>query len=171
MNSLRSSATALCVVATLSALAGCLGYRVGSSLPPGIQTLSVPTFANLSSEPLVEIDATRATIAEFQKNGNLSIAETANADVLLKVTILSLKTEPISYERDNTKTPSEYRLVIKASLGLTNRKDGKTMLERTVSGDTVFEPGSDLNSAKRSAMPKAAQSLAHSIVKGVVEFW
>jgi hypothetical protein len=171
MNRMRSFTAALCAVATLAAITGCLGYRVGSSLPPGIHTISVPTFANLSSEPLAEIDATRATIAEFQKDGNLSLADTASADVLLKASIESIKTEPIRYERDNSKTPSEYRLVIKASIVLTNRKDGKPLLTRTVSGDTIFEPGSDLTSAKRTALPKAGQSLAHNIVKSVVEFW
>jgi len=158
MNALRASTVALCTIAATFGFAGCLGYRVGTSLPPGIRTISAPTFANLSGEPLVELETTRATLAEFQKDGNLTIADAASADVLLKASILSLTTEPIRYERDNSRTPNEYRLLITASLVLTNRKDGKTMFQRTVIGDSVFEPGSDLTAAKRSALPKAAQS-------------
>jgi hypothetical protein len=161
----------LCTLAVALSTAGCLGYRVGTSLPPEIRTVHVPTFNNHSGEPLVEIETARVTLNEFQKDGNLSIAGATDADVLLNVSIQSFSTEPIRYERDSAKTPSEYRLRIEAALVLMSRRNGKELLRKTVAGEATFLPGSDLTTAKRSATPKAAEDLAHNIVKSVVEFW
>jgi len=171
MRRLRIAPAACCAFAVALSASGCLGYRVGTSLPPNIRTIHVPTFANHSSEPLVEIEATRATLNEFQKDGNLVIADAASADVILKASIQSFSMDPISYERDNAKTPSEYRLKIEAALVLTDRRNGRELLQRTAAGETTFEPGADLTASKRSALPKAAQDLAHNTVKSIVEFW
>jgi hypothetical protein len=171
MRGVRISPVALCTLAAALSTAGCLGYRVGTSLPLEIRTVHVPTFANHSGEPLVEIETTRVALNEFQKDGNLSIAGATDADVLLKVSIQSFSTEPISYERDSAKSPSEYRLRIKAQLVLTSQRNGRELLKRTVVGEATFLPGSDLTTAKRSATPEAAQDLAHNIVESVVEFW
>ena len=51
-------------------LTGCTGYRLGSMLPPEIKTVYVPTFANQTTEPLLEMEATDAVIVEFQQDGS-----------------------------------------------------------------------------------------------------
>ena len=53
------------------ALTGCAGYRLGTMLPPDIQSVAVPTFINRTSEPLLESETTRAAIREFQQDGSL----------------------------------------------------------------------------------------------------
>ena len=54
-----------CVIVTvlLTVLCGCVGYRLGSTLPPGIRTIYVPTFKNESGEPQVESETSRAAPA------------------------------------------------------------------------------------------------------------
>ena len=47
---------------------GCIGYQLGSSLPPDIKNIFIPTFINQCKEPLIEVEATNATIAEFLGN-------------------------------------------------------------------------------------------------------
>ena len=47
-------------------LGGCV-YQLGSSLPPNLKTVYVPTFVNKCGEPQVENETTQATIQEFQK--------------------------------------------------------------------------------------------------------
>lgn len=151
--------------------AGCAGYRLGSTLPPDINVVHVPTFVNETPEPRLEIEATQATIREIQRDGTLSISDLQLADVVLDVRLIKFKLEPLRYEADNVVATKEYRLTITAGLTLTNRKTDTIMIRNTVQGEADFVPTGDLSSAKRDALPVAAKDLAHDIVESVVEYW
>lgn len=150
---------------------GCVGYRVGSTLPPGVETLYVPSFGNKTGEPQVETEATRKTIQEFQKDGTLKIVGEELADARLEVTLTRYKLEPLRFDRDQNKTTKEYRLIIGATARLVNAKTSELISERQVEGDATFEVVGDLTNSKRQALPAAAQDLAHDIVESVVEYW
>jgi hypothetical protein len=158
------------VVASIM-LPGCVGYRLGSSLPEGIEVVYIPTFINKTKEPLLEVVTSKAVISEIQRDGTLSIGNREKSDIILNVSVIDLKLKPLSYESDQTTTTSEYRMIITASLKLTNLSTGKVMTRNVVTGETDFVPVGDLSSAKRDALPDAAEDLAHSIVENVVEYW
>jgi hypothetical protein len=164
--------SALCGAA-LFVGAGCtaVGYRVGSTLPPGIEVVHVPTFLNRTSQPQLELDTTQATIAELQRDGTLMIGDVEKADVVLKVELIDFFMEPLRYESDSNTTTREYRMTIKATVELTNRRTKAVMVKTIVKGENDFIPIGDLSSGKREALPKASRDLAHQIVKAVVEFW
>lgn len=163
----------VCAGAAMMMTTGCglLGYSLGTTLPPGIRTIHVPTFANSSGEPQIEADTTRATIQELQKDGTLRVVSAEAADVVLTVNVSRFTLQPIRYEDDRAKTTSEYRLRITAYLVLTRRDNGEQLVDRWVQGETTFQPGGDLASAKIAAIPAAAADLAHDIVESVVEYW
>jgi len=161
----------MAAVALLMIAWGCIGYRLGSTLPKGLNSIHVPTFVNKCEEPQAENDCTKATIQEFQKDGTLSISGADQADLNLDVTLVKYTLEPLRYERDDPKTTREYRLTLTADLVLTQTKTGKILVKRTVEGQSTFYPGSDLTSAKRTALPKAAADLAQKVVESVVEAW
>ena len=71
--SMLASAAVFAVLA-LSTLPGCTSYRLGSMLPPGVKTVYVPTFVNETSEPFIEVDATRATIQALQNAAGTAAA-------------------------------------------------------------------------------------------------
>ena len=163
---------AFCLVVCLGvAVVGCVGYQLGSTLPPGVETLYVPTFMNSCGEPLVETEATRQTIQEFQKDGALRITSREQADAQLDVTIVEYELEPLRYRRDRAKTTREYRLTLVADVVLTRTATGEILSHRQLRGDSAFEPLGDLPSAKIQALPEAARDLAHDIVESVVEYW
>jgi len=160
------------VVLVAAMFAGCAGYRLGSTLPAGINVIHVPTFTNKTDEPRLEIETTRAVIQEFQRDGSLSVGEESKADVVLDVVLTGLRQEPLQYQKDNAKTVREYRLTITASVVLRNRRTGKVIAKNPrVQGEADFIPPGDLASAKRNAIPEAAKDLAHDIVENVVEYW
>jgi len=161
------------MVAVALMVAGCaaLGYRVGSSLPPGINVVHVPTLVNRTSEPQLELSTTQAVISELQRDGTLSVGDTEKADVILIVVLENFVMEPLRYESDSATATSEYRMTIRAALELKSRRDGRVLAANKVKGETDFTPTGDLSSAKRDALPQAATDLAHQIVKSVVEFW
>lgn len=163
--------TFLCLIVAMSLTSlGCLGYRLGSSLPPGVTSIYIPTFLNSTGEPQLEAEATVAAMQEFQKDGSLYLETSALADATLSVTLTDLTLEPVLYDKQNLKFAKEYRLKIKADFALV-RKNGELIQNGTVSGETVFDAGSDLPSARRAALPLASADLAHQIVKTVVEYW
>ena len=108
---------------------------------------------------------------EFQKDGTLRVASVADADTIVEVRLLSFKLEPLRYSSDQAKTTDEYRIWITAHLYFARREPREVLLERQVVGRAVFEPAGDLSSAKRDAIPAAAEDLAHEIVESVVEYW
>jgi hypothetical protein len=162
------------VLAALVALAvagGCVGYQLGSTLPPGIESVYVPTFVNETGEPFVEVETTRATIQRFQTDGTLRVRDRAVADAILNVTVVEYTLQPLRYERDNNRTTDEYRVTLTAEISFSRAKDGEVLIARRVKGDADFRPSGDLSSAKRAVLPQAARDLAQDIVESVVEYW
>jgi hypothetical protein len=171
----RNSSFRLCVLAALALCmglaSGCVGYRLGSTLPPGIESVYVPTFQNESGEPLLETQTTGAAIQELQKDGTLRVRDKSGADAMLEVTLISFTLEPLRYERDQSKTTNEYRMRIRAEILFTRLRDGSVLSKRTVEGEATFEPSGSLTTAKREALPEASRDLAHDIVENIVEYW
>jgi len=87
--------------------AGCVGYRLGTTLAPGIKTISVSTFVNQCGEPQIENDATSAAKKEFQKDGSLKLSSAEEADAILELRLYQLT----GLERD--KIEAEYLELIK----------------------------------------------------------
>jgi outer membrane lipopolysaccharide assembly protein LptE/RlpB len=88
----RRLAPALVAVALAPWLAGC-GYALagkGSTLPPGIRRIGIPTFQNLSTTPELDRLFTDALRAEFQSRGKFVIVpETTGVDAILSGSIAS----------------------------------------------------------------------------------
>lgn len=161
----------LSVALALAGAPGCAGYKLGSSLPEDIRSVFVRTFINKCNEPLIEIEATNATIAEFQKDGTLKIGRLEEADVILETTLNAITLEPLRYDRADTAKPREYRMIITATFVLKRNDTGKVIGNGECIGESTFYYGGNLASAKRSATPKASEDLAKRIVEQVVEVW
>ena len=153
--------------------AGCANYyRIGSSLPPDVTSVHVPTFVNRTGEPRLESATTRATIARFQSDGTLSIADRASADVVMEVVLTSLSMEPLRFDAESVKTATEYRMTVLADMKVIHRASGEVILQKNrVKGEADFIPTGDLFSAKRDNLPPLADDLSRRLVEGLVEFW
>lgn len=150
---------------------GCAGYRLGSSLPPGIDIVHVPVFLNQTDEPLLEVITTRATMAEFQRDGTLVVGDENEADVELSVQLTDFSMDPLRYERDAATSAEEYRMTITASLQLQDTSSGNILAQSVVIGEADFVLAGDISSAKRANLPEAAEDLAARIVRASIEFW
>ena len=95
----KCAAMLLGMALALLTLPGCVGYRLGSTLPPDVKSIYVRLFINKCNEPLLEIDTTNATIAEFQKDGTLRIVSKDEADVLLETTLNAMTLTPLRYDQ------------------------------------------------------------------------
>lgn len=152
-------------------LAGCAGYSVGTTLPPDIRSAHIPTLQNNTGEPLVEITVTRAVIERMQSDGTLRVHGIEDADGILEGAVTKFDLTPLRYESEDQKAAREYRLQLTASIRFTAQRSGEVLVHRNISGSTTFLLTGDMASAKRAALPDAAQDLARNIVTAVVEYW
>ncbi len=161
------------LILLVAGLAGCtgMGYTLGSTLPPGARSVQVPTFINHCGEPRLETEATQAVISELQKDGTLEVVDRDTADFVLKVTLVSCDMKPLRYQRDNAKATSEYRVELSADILMTRTSTKNVAITKRVRGEYDFYTGSDMQSAKRIALPGACRDLAHDIVETVTEYW
>ena len=167
----RTNLLALALAAL--SLTGCVGYRLGSMLPPEIKSVYIPLFVNHTGEPLIEDEATRAAIREFQKDGSLQVAGSAEtADALLKVTLVDYQLAPLAYDAARATAANEYRLTLTASAVMTKTAGGEVVAESPkVQGESTFVISGDFTSSKQSGLPVACQDLAHDLVERLVEAW
>ncbi len=164
--------TSLTIVGLLIGSVGCAGYRLGSMLPPDIQTVYIPSFLNETSEPLIEVECHRATLAALQRDGSLRVAAEDSADAIARVRIREYRIEPVVYDTTSRSNVKQYRIRMTASLLMTRRVDDKVIVERpTVRGEGVFNVAGDLSSSKLIGLPVAAEDLARNIVQQMVEAW
>jgi len=168
----RTVIPGLTLVLAAAFTAGCAGYRVGSQLPPNVRRLHVPTVENLTGEPMIEQEVTRALIAEIQRDGALRIAPADQADAVLRMRVRRFDLAPIAYRRGLRSEPDEYRLTLEASFIVTRAGSDAVVAEHPFArGEGTALRTADFSAAKRSALPIAARDLARDVARKLVENW
>jgi len=108
---------------------GCGYHTLGAAahLPPDVKTLAVPEFATRTINSETEKVMTQAVIREFAARTRMRITPDANADAdaVLKGTILQQAVTPLTYNT-TTQQSSSYLVTVVAAVVLTDR-DGKVL--------------------------------------------
>ncbi|MFP5236395.1 MAG: LPS assembly lipoprotein LptE [Acidobacteriota bacterium] len=128
MKAMRTTLAA-CLGALLLCASGCGYHTLGSAthLPPDVKTLAVPEFATRTVHPGTERLMTQAVIREFAARTRMRITPdtAADADAVLKGTILQQAVTPLTYNT-TTQQSSSYLVTVVAAVTLTDR-DGKVL--------------------------------------------
>lgn len=154
-------------------LEGCAGYTLGPAKPGylrNVQTIAVPTFANTTLVPRIEVLVTSTVIKQFQQDGTFRIVTPDAADAVLKAEIVSVNRAPARSVRGNVLSTTEFSLVLTVRYTLLDR-DGKPLGSGGATGSTSFFVGSDVNTDERQALPLAAEELARHLVSQLSEGW
>lgn len=152
-------------------LSGCAGYRVGSTLPKSVQTVSL-TIVNKTDEPSIEVAVKKALIAELQMDGRLEVRPLEEADAALTVTLTKFDLDALAFNRLQGSLAEEYRMTLTAKAVLSDAQTSEVILESpVVRGEAEFPYAADLTTTKREALPKAANDLARKVVSTVVTAW
>jgi hypothetical protein len=155
-------------------LTGCLGYHIGPAKPAylsDVHTITVPTFANQTLIPRIEVLVTDTVIKQLQQDGTFRIGNAENSDATLKAEIIRVSRSPARSVRGNVLATAEFNLVMRVRYRLLGR-DGKELSPpREVSGLTSFFVGTDVTTDERQALPLAAQELAVHLTSQLSEGW
>ncbi len=157
----------------VTALLGCWYYSTsGSTLPPHIKTVAVPLAENETLEYGIEATLTDAVIAAFVSDNTLRVVEKKAADSLIKVKVIDVKDEPLTYSAEKTgEKAQEYRLSIQVqACYLDSKKDKKLWEEKLLEGWGAYEaPGETEQRAE--GIDAAVKMLASEILQRTVAGW
>lgn len=152
---------------------GCAGYHVGPATPAHlkhIKTVAVPTFANTTLTPRIEVLVTDTVIKQIQQDGTFRIASESQADAVLKAEIVAVGRNPARSVRGNVLSTTEFNFNLNVRYSLVGR-DGKVLSTAGASGSTSFFVSSDVSTDERQALPLAAEELAKQLVSQLSEGW
>jgi hypothetical protein len=155
-------------------LGGCAGYQLGPATPGylrQVHTIAVPTFANNTLVPRIEVLVTGTVIKQFQQDGTFRIVNADVADATLKGEIVGVNRSPARSVRGNVLATTEFTVAVTVKYTLVGR-DGKVLgSPGAVGGSTSFFRGSDVATDERQALPLAAEELARHLVSQLSEGW
>lgn len=155
-------------------LSGCAGYHLGPATPSylrQVRSIAVPTFANTTLVPRIEVLVSGTVIKQFQQDGTFRITNQDSADAVLKGEIIAVGRSPARSVRGNVLATTEFNLSLRVRYTLVGR-DGKTMAgPAVVAGTTNFFVGTDVSTDERQALPLAAEELAGHLVSQLSEGW
>ncbi len=165
------------MLSTVLVLPAC-GYSTRSSLSAHIKTVAVVLFVNKidfqsgkpsSYVPLLEVKAHDAVVNQFLFDGNLRIAETQSADLVLKGDLIGYSRSALRYT-DNDDV-QEYRISVTMRLTMTDHLGQVLWQEPSFTGEaSYFLTGSGATS-ESTAVENAIKDLAKRIVERTVEDW
>ena len=156
--------------ASLLAAAACYGFS-GGGLPPGIRTVAVLPFDNLTPEPTLTQQISAAVREAVQNRLGLRQAGEGQADALVRGSITRYEPDlPVAYTGSptgNAVTVTRRLVQITVSVEILDQKTNRTLWQRsglTVEGD--YEQGNETDGRR-----KALDRLVVNIVEGAQSQW
>jgi len=156
----------LFLILWISMLLGC-GYQlVGKEthLPPGIQSLAIPTFQNQTFEPGIEIPFTQGFLKEFIQDRRVRVVERSEADSILEGVIKSFQIYTVAYDRSGIALEYQTAVVIDLTL---KKKNGEILwAEKDLSDTRVYRASTNAlisESNKAAAIQLLARFMAERV--------
>ncbi len=162
---------------------GC-GYTTRSMISSKYRTIYIEPFLNkiditreseVSSKykiyrPSVETEIYKAVVNKFLFDGNLKLAKTDTADLILKGEVTEFRRDPLRYtESDDVE---EYRINLVVNLSLYDTALNTLVWEeKGFTGDTTYFTSGTSAKSEESAVVEALSDLSRRIVERTVEQW
>jgi hypothetical protein len=152
-------------LALLLFLTGCAGYQLGptNGLARLDKTVQVIPFDNQTLEPRLTDAVTAQLRKTFQSDGTFQLATHDEGDIVVSGTITRYLRREMSFTPGDTLTVRDFRLGMTAQVTARERRSGKLLLDKPVTGYTLIRVGADLASAERQALPLLAGDLARNV--------
>jgi len=123
---------------------GCGYQMVGKEthIPPGLNSLAVPTFKNQTFEPGIEVPFTQGFLKEFIRDRRVNVVERTGADSVLEGVIKSFTIYSVSYDKSGLVLEYEVRVILDFIL---KKRTGEVLWEeRNFSETRWFRASSDV---------------------------
>jgi hypothetical protein len=166
---IRAAVAAVCSLAA----SGCSGYRLGADRPAsmeGIRTIAVPLFRNHTLEPRSSAIVTNNVVRLLQNDGSYRIADSSQADAVLKGTIQRFERRQLRAARNNSLRTRELELRVWIDYTVETR-DGAVLLRGTANGSTSLFLDPNFQLTERQGIDDASLRAAEDLVSRLCEGW
>jgi hypothetical protein len=152
-------------------LTGCAGYHLGPAggQNSGARTVQVDPFINKTLEPRLSDYVMISLRKNLAQDGTYRLDTHDDGDVILSGEITSYQRTPISVQSTDVLTAVDYEITMTAQVTARERRSGKIILKKVVTGKTTLRAGADLNSAEREVMPMLTDDLARKATSLLVD--
>lgn len=162
--------------ASLAITTAC-GYRLsgtGLLVPEGTKTIAVPGFINLTNEPYVDVEVTKAVTDEFIADGRLRVVDVESTELVLRGRVVKYEVTALSYTASNYVQQYRVRLVVDVSLeDLRSKKVlwSEAGIEAVFIADYKVTIGdiTTTKTAKEASIKKTSQDIAWTLRSRVLE--
>jgi len=161
-------------VALVLALAAACGYHLrgtGSSLPPGIRSMSIPVFKNRTTRYELDLKLTRAVIDEMVARGKVALAaDPEHADAVLEGEVLAFSETPVAFT--GQARADRYTITVTARVVLRERASQRAIFSNpsfVYVEEYEVPQGRDFESVESEAIDRVAEKFARSLVVAVLE--
>jgi len=150
---------------------GCAGYKLGPTgeVQAGARSLQVNPVVNTTTEPRLGAAVNHALRKEIQRDGTFRLNTQGEGDIIVNTEITRYQRVGIAYDPRDTLTAADYELTMTAKVLVTDRHNGRELLNREVRARTTARIGLDLASAEYQVLPLLADDLAHRITGLLVD--
>ena len=161
------------ITITLIALLWSCSYSfTGSSVPPHLQTISIPIVKDRSGsgEPSMSNDFTQNLTQQFVDDNSLQVVNSVNSDAVLSVTVVSFqeRTEVVSGD-DEKATQRRITITVKALYKDLVMK--KTIFDKRFSNYATFNAASNSFENRQDAIQRAIELVNLDLLLAVVANW
>ena len=159
------------VVLVAAGLTGCAGYHLGPAdgSVAGGRSIEVLPFSNQTLQPRLAEAVTQSVREHVQTDGTYHLATHGGSDVVLTGTIKRFAREGLSYLNQDVTSTVNYRVGITAHVVARESGSGRVVLEKDVTGYTLVNVGTDLQSVDRQSQALLADDLARNITSALTE--
>lgn len=160
----------LALVLVLGAITAGCGYHTGGKanlLPPDLRTLAIPAFVNQTQTYSIEQMLTSAVVEEFTTRTKYHItADPSAADAVLRGTVLSSYTTPLTYD-SQTGRAATVLVIVSMNVVLTDRKGHVLYQNPSYMFREQYEVSEELSSFFEEDSP-AFRRLSHAFARTLV---
>jgi len=113
-NSALRTCSRLLSIICVALLLGCGYQMVGmqTQVPPGMHSIAIPTFANLTFEPGIEVQLTQGFLREFMFDRRARVVGRKEADSILEGVIKSFRIFSVAYNQSGIALEYQITLVV-----------------------------------------------------------
>ncbi len=154
-------------------LAGCAHYRLGTGAEPGFSSIYIAPVAVETMLPQAQAVAGTAIREAFARDGRVRLAEnSAEAEVVLKVTLVGYDREVATVRADDTGRARRFDVSLRARCTLTDRRTGRTLFaDRVFTAKRGIFTDSGQQQAEYENLPLLAADLARQLLGGTLDTW
>lgn len=150
------------------ALASCAGYGLGGSKPPSlanVRSIAIPMFANSTLEPRAEALATSAVADALVEDGTYRLADSGDADAVLEGKLKEIEYSTLRSSRLDSLLAEELTNRVTIDWVLRDARDPtKVLASGSSNGNSSFFVDSNLQTARRNALPDALGRAGRNLV-------